>query len=71
METRERDRTRAVLERIAHRARPLVEYLAATERRMRVCPVCLCEYVLEPHDEDCAYYDAREALALLDALTPR
>lgn len=38
---------------------------------MKICPVCLCEYILEPHSEECAYHDAREALALLDALLPR
>jgi len=71
VESRETDRIRAVLERIAYRVRPLVEHLAATERRMKICPVCLCEYILEPHSEECAYHDAREALALLDALLPR
>ena len=71
MTLREMDRTRSVLERIAGNMRPLVEHLAATERRMRMCPVCLCEHVLEPHDEDCAYSDSLEALALLDALRVR
>lgn len=60
-----------MLERIAGNMRPLVEHLANTERRARMCPVCFCEYVLEPHDEDCAYADARDALALFDALTLR
>ena len=64
-------RVREVLERIVGNMRPLIERLSATERNMRICPMCLCEYVLEAHDEDCAYYDAKEALALLDTLRSR
>lgn len=71
MTSRQGERVRALLERIAGNMRPLVEHLASTERRTRTCPVCFCEYVLEPHDEDCAYADAYEALALLDTLMLR
>lgn len=63
------ERLRETLERIAGNMRPLVEHMAAQERRMRLCPICRCEYVLEWHDEDCSYNDARDALALLDRLT--
>jgi hypothetical protein len=62
------ERLRETLERIAGNMRPLVEHMAEQERRMRLCPICRCEHVLEWHDEDCAYNDARDALALLDRL---
>jgi hypothetical protein len=69
--TTETIRARILLERIAGDMRPLVKHLAETERKARMCPVCFCEYVLEPHVEDCAYADASEALALLDVLGVR
>lgn len=63
------ERLRETLERIAGNMRPLVTHMAEQERQLRLCPICRCEYVLEWHDEDCAYNDARDALALLDTLT--
>jgi hypothetical protein len=60
------ERLRETLERIARNMRPLVEHVEAQERQLRLCPICRCEYVLEWHDENCAYNDARDALALLD-----
>lgn len=59
----------AVLERSVRNLRPLLDYLAKEERRLRLCPLCRCEHVLEPHDEDCPYEDARDAVALFDSLS--
>jgi len=55
-----------LLERIAGNMRPLLEHLAREEKRHRLCPLCRCEHHLEAHHEDCAYEDARFALALFD-----
>ena len=60
------ERLRETLERIAGNMRPLVEHMAAQEQKLRLCPICRCEYVLEWHHEDCSYNDARDALTLLD-----
>lgn len=58
--------SRTLLERIAGNVRHLLDHLAGEERKYRMCPICRCEYALEPHDEDCAYEDAVFALSLLD-----
>lgn len=65
------DRKTVVLERIVRNLRPLLAHLAEEERRRRLCPLCFCEQVLEPHDEDCPYEDARDAVALFDTLSAR
>lgn len=65
------DRRTAVLESIVSSMRPLLAHLAEEERRRRLCPLCFCERVLEPHDEDCPYEDARNAVALFDSLSAR
>ena len=67
---RQRRRTSA-LERGISNLRPLLTYLAHEERRLRLCPLCRCEYVLEPHDEDCPYEAAKDAVALFDTLSER
>ena len=58
-----------LLERIAGNMRHLLAHLANEERKYRMCPLCRCEHHLEAHDEDCAYEDARFALALFDKVT--
>jgi hypothetical protein len=60
------ERLTETLERIAGNMRPLVAHMEEQERKLRLCPVCRCEFVLEWHHEDCAYNDARDALFLLD-----
>jgi hypothetical protein len=50
----------ALLDSIAEHADELLQRLHAEEVRYRMCPVCRCDYPLEPHVEGCAY----ELLAL-------
>jgi hypothetical protein len=64
-------RRTSALERGISNLRPLLNYLAQEERRLRLCPLCRCEYVLEPHGEDCPYEGARDAVALFDTLSER
>jgi hypothetical protein len=65
------ERRLALLERSVSNLRPLLDHLAREERRTRMCPLCRCEHVLEPHDEDCPYDDARNAVAMFDILSER
>lgn len=64
-------RKTALLERLVGDLRPLLDHLAREEARLRLCPLCRCEHVLEPHDEDCPYDDAREAIAMFDSMSAR
>jgi len=59
-------RERLLLESVVGNVRHLLAHLASEEQRNRMCPICRCEYILEPHDEDCAYEETALTVALFD-----